>query len=526
MKELISEAFRVSKTRDLRKNPIAFIDPSAPENKDTFQHKDIFKKHGAQWSKSPNFKNIFPAHGTGFWFWFLGPTEDKWRDKYKRFIEPALIEAHRASAASDEDSAKSLAISIDTVVDKIQSTPPSFDEENGLTKEDKDKIVKKLDEFKSMIVGLKDEEEFKEVMKKIIAFKNAQGHQFSLINSILVAIQRPDAKIVKSKSNWMNLYNRTINERAKAILIWKPGEKFKQQYSRQEKETITDRFLKSVGKQRVEDLGVGEKERLNVKLSGKFGGGRFDLYGAYDVSDTTLIQGKEDTIQPALKGMDDIKWFDDEQKDDRIKPIYNALLNYSEGIGINVELVGSDVLGDARGRSVGGKVQLLHNDGNSVGTTKTFVHEIGHELLHQRYLKDKDPELKKFFVGQAEGRAAVEQQAELTAWMVMHAFGFDVKTTSMNYVLLWGADDKKMIDVFNNVSNVANHLISEIVKRRGGLDESDVDLPGGGRFSPMDVARFIGHEKEFQDVVKAEKEKEKFMEHFFRLSKGKKNIKG
>lgn len=39
----LNEAFVVSKRYDGKGNPIAYIDPNKPENKDTFKYKDILK---------------------------------------------------------------------------------------------------------------------------------------------------------------------------------------------------------------------------------------------------------------------------------------------------------------------------------------------------------------------------------------------------------------------------------------------------------------------------------------------------
>lgn len=506
MATIVNEAFKISRSNDLRNNPIAFVDPSLPENVKTYEHKDILKNYGAKWSKSPQFRNIFPPHSTGFWFWFIGKTEDNWRSVYNKMIKPALEKVHSAEDVAPEESKESLIASLDAIIEKISTADPVFDTNALLTTEDKETIKDKLEDFKLTITNIKDDKEFKETIKKIMVFKQAQGHEFSFMNTILILTQRLNAKVVKSKSNWFNLYNRKLNDGAKPIWIRKPAESAKRQYSRGEKDNITSDFLKNVGKRDVGDLGSGEKERLNVALSGQVIRRQFELYDVYDVDDTTLIEGKPDPVQDILQ-KHKISWFTGDEINDDVKPIYDALIGFADDKNINVDLVSPDELGGARGLSRGGGIKILNSEGNDVGITKTLAHELAHELLHWRYAKGKDKELEKFFIGSTEGRELVEQQAELTAWMTLAAFGFDLKTTSFNYAAIWGADDKSMITVFDNVSGVANYLISEITKRGGQLSEVNVDMPMNKKqYTPADVADILNVEDKFQDAIRQNKQ--------------------
>lgn len=525
---VINEAFKVSRSKTAKGQPIAFVDPNIPENAKTFEHKDILKKYGAKWSKSPQFKYTFPSHSTGFWFWYLGDTEDKWRNVFDRMIKPALQKIHELEGVGEDESKESLIADLDGLVEKIKTSDPVFDGEVVLSKDDKEKILSKLEDFKKTLTNIHNDEEFKETMKKLVAWKSAQGHEFSLINTILAVVQNPNAKIVKSKTNWSR-YNRTINKGAKPIFLWKPASNYVKPYNKEEKSRIISSFLKSVGKARVSDLSVGEKERLAVKTSGKFMGGRFELYDAYDIADTTLIEGQEDLIAPALKNIDDIEWFEGDEMSDDVRPIYNALLKFTEEKGISVELVPAEQLKGAKGMSSNGKIQIIQNEGNDVGLTKTLAHEISHEILHQTYLKNKDPEMKKYFVGTSEGRGMVEQQAELTAWMVLAAFGFDLQTTSLNYVAMWGGRPDSMVKVFDYVAKTANYIISYIAKNGGQISEETVNVPTGVKhYTGADVAQMLGVTDDYQQELRKEREmserKKPMMERYNKLVGGNKLI--
>ena len=161
-------------------------------------------------------------------------------------------------------------------------------------------------------------------------------------------------------------------------------------------------------------------------------------------------------------------------------------------------------------------------EGNDVGLTKTLAHEISHELLHQNYLKNRNSKYAQYFVGKQEGRDLVEQQAELSAWMVLASYGFDLKTTSLNYVAIWGADKEAMIRVFDTVTGVVNLLLDYI---NGHLNQPVAEAEGGApanirpakHITPMDVAKTLGVTGEYEQVLN--QAKSNLTESFYSLLK-------
>jgi hypothetical protein len=493
---MLNEAYKISKSNDLKGNPIAYIDPNAPENQNTFEYKTVFKDSGAEWSQSFKYKNVFPQNTKGFWFWYIGKSEEQWRNAFEKRIKPALAKIHDMQGVPSDESKESLLASLQTVIEGVKNSNISTDADLGDVQIDKKKILNKLEEFKLRIINMKDDEEFKATLKKILEFRSAQGHQFSLANTFLVFIQNPDATLVKSRSNWLR-YNRNIINNPSPIYLWKPGKMGLIPYSKEVRDGIINSFLKSVGKRDVSQLTPQESERLAPKLSGRFNGRDFELYDAYDITDTVLMEGKEDLIAPSLADKD-IEWADTNIQDEKVKPIYDALYEFAASESIKITTLSADELGGAHGSSSGGEINLIDNDGTNVGLTKTLAHEIAHEMLHQNYLKDRNQEMRDYFVGQAEGRGVVEQQAELCAWMVLAAFGFDLKTTSFNYIALWGGNPENMIKVFDNVSKTANRLISEVMKK--GIDLTE-DVTGKKQYTAMDVASLLGVESQFKQVL-------------------------
>lgn len=489
-KKILNEAFVISKKIDEKGNPIAYIDPNKPENKETFKYKDIFSRHGAKWSSTGR-----------FWFWYIGKTKDQWHNVYQKLIEPALKEVHKLEGALEEESQASLVASLDAVIGEVQAATTG-DGEDAMTPDVKKNISDGLQKFKETLVNLDSDEEFKKTMRILTAFRNSQGHQYSFYNTILIWIQNPKASFVMSEIRW-NRYNRTVNKDAKKIWVRSPSKNALRPYSKDEKEKIIANFVKSVNKRSYDELSVGEKDRLGVMLRGRFSGNSFDFTPVYDVADTTQMAGKEELLGDYEKKKE-IKWYEENMISDEVKPIYNALMNFAQEKGISIELVEPGEMGSARGVSKSGSIGLLKSAGNDVGITKTLAHEITHELLHQKYLHDRDPEMKKFFVGQAEGRDLVEQQAELSAWMIMAQYGFDLKTTSLNYVAIWGANKDDMVKVFDTVTGVVNYMIDYINSQLNKTEISEAvgEIQPARHVTPMDVAKVLGVGGEYQQELK------------------------
>lgn len=555
MKPQLKEAFVVSRKTTPEGKIIAYIDPSKPENKNTFAHKQIFKDYGAQpyfegWGNNKKFK---------FWYWEVGNTKEEWKSAYESKIKPALLKAHAAERATPEESEQSLIATVEALINAVAETPvvtpetataeaESGDDEH-LTPEEKKVIQERLDKFKEQLVNLENDEDYKKIMRVLLAFKNAQGHQYSLTNTLLIWLQNPNAKHVMGRPRWHG-YNRTVNPAARKIGIYTPRV---EPYRSFEKLRVAEEFLAKLGKRATVDnkdiynlknnrslfmkkfgITLGECDKLTVALRGRYAGGQ-EIRTAYDISDTTVMAGKEDLAKD-IEGKYELKWYNENNKDERVRPLYNALLDYAKSLGISIEFFKFEK-GRERGASwASGKITLPENEGNDVDITKTLSHELSHSLLHQKYVSGRDKDLEKYFLGTAEGAAMVEQQAEISAWNLMVAFGFDVKTTSMTYTMLWGADKTKMLKVLDMVMAVVNLQINEVNKR---LTAEKQPVPAGGNAQPVineasaslspaspvsitDIARSIGAENELQDAMRMQQQKqEELVETFFRIVKTK-----
>lgn len=456
---LIKESFNIKngnfKKKDGTITKIAYIDPTTSTN--TYPYKDIIK----------NQFNGFWLSNLKTWGWFLGQNPEKvYRDKIKPCLE------WLDSQINDKRN-------IIELIDKLISEVSNGNIDNSIV--DANSIKEKLKQFKQDLINAVSSEEFKRLILPVINFKRAQGHRFSFGNSILIILQDPKATLVKSKRNWLK-FNREVNDNAPAIWLWIPTNF--QPLSKQEKDTIINRYLVKNKVKTIKDLHPGEQERLQVELTGTHPKSWELGPYFYDIRFTTQIPDTEDMVG---SNKINIEWFDDKgDETNEIKQYYNALLSLIQDKNIKIDYI--DDLDGARGVSMSGKIGLLKNQKINIGQLNTLIHEFAHEILHQKYLKNANDEFSAYFVGTDEGRGKVEQQAELCAWIVLKMFGYDMKT-NINYVGIWGLDENNAADVFDSVAKVAE-IIYDGINSRLNVIKENIKLKES--ITGRDVAQMIG----------------------------------
>jgi hypothetical protein len=384
-------------------------------------------------------------------------------------------------------------LQLDELIANIENYTPTESDSNEIvaTKEEASQITANLKRFKDMLINIDNDEDFKSQMAAMIDFKAAQGYPYSLANVMLIKTQRPNATNVNSAKDWLDAYNRTVNEGAKPIFVWKPMKGY--QRSGDSTKAKQD-FLRSVGKTSEKDLNPSQKMQLKKDMlsASKGGSGGFYLVGHYDVADTTQMEGTEDFIEKARNATTKVN-FDDNANivSDEIKPIYNGLVKYAEdqNIGINSP-------------STNPNISVPQNAGNDAKVTKGLAKNILNEILHKDYLKQKGGFAAKLHVG-GSSNAIINQQSEIASWMFMYAFGIDFKTSQIDLATIWGDDKNNMETVFNIVSKAVNHLIDFVnvnINDSKGINEVGGDASAGRHITPDDIARVLGVEQLFNKV--------------------------
>lgn len=437
-KGIITESFvlknGIYKGKD-KSYQIVYIDPDESEN--TYQYKDTLKKYNAR------FFNTLRA-----WGWFVYNERN-----YKREIEPCMKKLNELSKSNID--ADKLVKMIDQLISEFNSGNieqiQGMDNSNGLRA--------KLQSFKEDLINCYDSQEFMSKLEPIIKFNQSLGHQYSLLNTILIWIQDRNATNVKSRTRWKT-FNREVKPDARAIYLWRPSTNA---LTKEEKDKIKQSYLTKYKVNSVNQLTPGQRDKLNVELSGDSQVKGFSLYAAYDVRYTEQIPDTEDLIGARVE----VDWYDkDETETEFIETLINVVTEIIKENGIKIDYLDADKMGGALGVSKSGQIDVVKNSPNVKHTLNTLIHEFAHEILHQKYLKlQNDKDWAEHFIGTTQGRHSVEQQAEITAWGVMKFFGI-ASNTNINYAVMWGMEDKKVaVSVFDEVARVISKLINLITDK-------------------------------------------------------------
>ena len=117
------------------------------------------------------------------------------------------------------------------------------------------------------------------------------------------------------------------------------------------------------------------------------------------------------------------------------------LLCFAQSKGISVQV--KELHGDIQGASVGGTILVSPSAG-----TKTLLHEIAHELMHQDDNHSNEKTIR-------------ELEAESVAYVVGKHFGLE-GLASPNYVALHGADAEMILAHLERIRNIASEIIQTL----------------------------------------------------------------
>lgn len=467
MRKLINEVFNYKTgyytTNKGIKRLIAYIDASNSEN--TYKYKDKLKNEfGAMYS---------PKIGKrGAWVWWLnGPNDPKIDNVIKHAIE------FLTSVEQPPEKGGKMRNFLD-IIERLKTdlaNANDVDDAVGVNETHrmtKDEINKKLDSIKEDIISSMSSDEFLRKIAPILKLRAASGYKFSLKNTLLIFIQDPQATDVRSSKNWREM-NREILPNAKMISMFVPRGKSVYK-SNAEKQDKIKKFVDSCGKNSEKELTPGEKERLRILLNQNDGtqGFKFAPYWC-DVRFTKQMEGKEVLIGDN-DSVKNIKWNDyDADENEYMRELINAAVNVAKKVGLDVTYHDEGELNGAKGYATSsGKIVLIKNAPQNIGMLNTVIHETAHEFLHFSYLKSKNDDVKDYFVGTSQGRGLVEQQAELTALIVLKELNLN-SDTSLNYISIWGGDKKNASAVFDTVAYAATYITNEILKQINNESEED-----------------------------------------------------
>ena len=263
-------------------------------------------------------------------------------------------------------------------------------------------------------------------------------HNYSFNNTLLIAMQKPDASLVAGFSAWKNNFGRNVMKGQKGIKIIAPSP-FK---IRQEVEKIDPHTQKPI----IGKDGKPVTEEKEVKIPA------YKVVSVFDVSQT---EGKElpDIAVDELTG--DV---------DRYKDFFAALEKTSP-VPIAFENIG----GGSHGYYHLEDKRIAINEGMSeLQTLKTAIHEIAHAKLHDIDLnapKDEQPRVD---------RRTREVEAESVAYTVCQHYGLDTSDYSFGYVAGWssGRELSELKSSLETIRSAAAEIINSIDENLAELQKA------------------------------------------------------
>ena len=287
-----------------------------------------------------------------------------------------------------------------------------------------EKLKEITDRLEQGIKELFDSERYKEYLRVMSKF-----HNYSFNNTLLIAMQKPDASLIAGFNAWKNNFKRNVMKGEKGIKILAPSP-FK---IKQEMEKIDPATQKPVIG--ADGKPVTEEKEITIPA--------FKVVSVFDVSQT---EGKEipNLAVDMLTG--DVE---------RFKDVFAALEKTSP-VPIGFE----KIEGGAHGYYHLEEKRIAIDEGMSeLQTLKTAIHEIAHAKLY-------DIDLNAPVTEQTDrpDRRTREVQAESVAYAVCQHYGLDTSDYSFGYVAGWssGRELDELKSSLETIRSAAAEIINSI----------------------------------------------------------------
>jgi hypothetical protein len=472
MKKLITETFVLSKTDPLfTKNGKEFfciyVDPqkSTDVTLNNKANQDLLKSYGMVWFPSCKYtygvKDVPQAWG---WPIFKGKESEKY-PLVNRFSKE-IIEKETPMDDGNRRKYEEVLADIGEELASLISNSNDFP--------DGDKILRHAEEYKEMLAKGIGSKETMDALARLVQYRRELekcGEQnYSWLNTLLIMMQKKGATDVRARGTWIDA-GYTINEGATPIILSMP--KAFGYFKGSMAAAIIDDYLKEVGVNKRKELNAFQERQLRKKLSYPIKSAGFKPYIAYDISDTTPGPNAVPT-RPKQKLEEVFQWFAKLEPTEKETVLINACIAYGKSIGVKAYyFVPKEELGTSRGTASSNGIVRVIDDEKDLGVLSTTIHETAHQIMHWTVIKNATKSMERFYRGGSaeRGTQIIEQEAELTAWVVLTGFGYKDLQTHFNYLSNWGMNVKNCSDVFDGIMKVANEIHKGMLKN---INQEDI----------------------------------------------------
>ena len=262
-----------------------------------------------------------------------------------------------------------------------------------------EKIKEITDRLEQGITELFDSERYKEYLQVMSKF-----HNYSFNNTLLIAMQKPDASLIAGFNAWKNNFGRNVMRGEKGIRILAPSPyKIRQEVEKKDPQT---------GKTVIGSDGKPVTETKEIQIPA------YKVVAVFDVSQT---EGRELPSISANELTGDVEQYED----------FFAALEKTSPVPMGFE----KIEGTAHGYYHLEEKRIAIDEGMSeLQNLKTAIHEIAHAKLHDIDLNAPQEEQPD-----RPDRRTREVQAESVAYTVCQHYGLDTSDYSFGYVAGWSS---------------------------------------------------------------------------------------
>ena len=288
-------------------------------------------------------------------------------------------------------------------------------------KTEKQKVQEITEKLEQGLKELFESEKYKSYLNTMSKF-----HNYSFNNTMLIAMQKPDATLVAGYKAWQRNFERHVKKGEKGIRILAPAP-YKIKEEQEKLDPVTGEIM-------LDKNGMPVTEEVEIKIPA------FRVVPVFDVSQT---EGKD---------LPDIEVNELSCSVEDYEDFMQALTEVSP-----VPITYEDIDGDAKGYFHTTDHRIAIQEGMSQSqTVKTAVHEVSHAKLHDRELNQEIEDAER------KDRRTKEVEAESIAYTVCQRFGIDTSDYSFGYIAGWssGKDMKELKSSLDAIRKTASELIT------------------------------------------------------------------
>nr|WP_313129516.1 YodL domain-containing protein [Anaerocolumna sp.] len=306
----------------------------------------------------------------------------------------------------------------------------------------KERLKEITDSIETGIKELFESDKYKSYLQTMSRF-----HKYSLNNTMLISMQKPDATLVAGFNKWRDGFSRYVKKGEKGIKIIAPTPyKIKEEREKLDPQTKAP-ILDASGKVQTEEV------EIQIPI--------FRVVSVFDVSQT---EGEPlPTLASNLTG--NVEQFE----------IFMEAVKRTAPVPIEIKPMSEDTDGYYH---IEDKRIAIRDGMSEVQTISAAIHEVAHSLLHNREvekeLQAQQGESKKPI--KPKDRNTEEVEAESISFAVCSYYGIQTAENSLGYIATWskGKELAELRASLETINKTSSELISgidthfaEIIKERG-----------------------------------------------------------